>query len=112
MLLPYDGIVMTKLQTKIFLSISGRYEGAGGFGWVGLGADVRNSVRILKAAGAYQSGKDTVILEDPGGTRVVYKNEDGCLYRISTTAGVEKRIPMGRLKSVGFSYAPGGPESS
>ena len=77
-----------------------------------LGADVRKSSGIVIESGPYQSGKDTVILEEPGEGRVIYTRPMDCLYRISTVDGEERRVPMGRVESLTFSYAPGGPWGS
>ncbi len=77
-----------------------------------LGVDVRCSSRILAEHAGRKSDTGTLILEKPAAERILYRFEEGILYRETKTAGATTKVPVGKLAGLSFSYDRGGPAAS
>ena len=77
-----------------------------------VGADVRNSSRILAQHDARKTDEKTLVLETPGAQRIVYRFEDGILFRETKTGDSARAVPIGRLNRLSFRYDAEGPASS
>lgn len=77
-----------------------------------LGADVRNSSRILAQHDGRKTDEKTLVLGTPGVERIVYRFESGILFRETKTGDSAVVVPIGRLNRLAFKYDKGDPAAS